>query len=154
MLTYFSKAWTEACRDHLNNSEKHLKTAKKLNGIWDFRILDGPDCKDRRITWTFENGKATDIKFECQPAPWTELREMPFNTDFTARFTAPLEIFAKLSKGEMGPLKALSSPEYNMEGNKTTILKMIQGVNSWNYQLKLIDCNYEFTQTDGDGAEI
>ena len=154
MLTYFSKAWSEACRESINNSEKHLKNAKKLNGTWDFRVLDGPDGKDRHVTWTFENGKATDLKFECKPAPWTELRAIPFNPDLVARFTAPLEMMAKLNKGEIGPLKALSSPEYHMEGKKMKIISMIQGVNSWNYHNAQIECNYEFIQTDDDGAEI
>ena len=32
MVTYYSKAWLEACAETLNNSEKHLKKARKLNG--------------------------------------------------------------------------------------------------------------------------
>lgn len=154
MVTYYGKAWLEACKETLNNSEKHLKKGRKLNGAWDFRVWDGPDGKDRRATWIFENGRCVDITFECRPAPWKELREMPLDPGYVGRFSCPFNMMARLNKGEIGPLKALASPEYQMEGKKTMVFKMMQGLNSWNEHNAMVDCNYEFSRTDDNGTEI
>jgi hypothetical protein len=61
---------------------------------------------------------------------------------------------AKLNRGEIGPLKALASPDYQVEGKKTMIFKMMQGINSWNDYNAQIACNYEFTETDADGNAV
>jgi len=154
MITYYGKQWLEACRDNLNNSEKHLKKGRKLNGIWDFRVWDGPDGKDRRATWTFENGRCVEVAFACQKAPWKELREMERNPEHVGRFSCPYDMMMKLNKGEIGPLKALASPDYTMEGKKTIIFKMMQGLNSWNDHNAQVECRYEFEATDDEGTAI
>lgn len=154
MLTYYGKAWLEACRKNLNTSEKHLKRAIKLNGIFDFRVWDGPDGKDRRATWTFDKGRCVEVTFQAAPAPWKELREMPLDENSVGRFSCPYDMMAKLNKGEIGPLKALSSPEYELEGKKNMVFKMMMGLNSWNDHNAQIDCIYEFTETDDDGNAI
>jgi hypothetical protein len=155
MVTYYSKAWLEKCRDNLNNSEKHLKKAKKLNKNWSFRVWDGPDGKDRMATWSFENGKCTRVTFEARPAPWTELREEAFDKKtYIARFSCPFDMMAKLNKGEIGPMKALSSPDYQTEGSKVMIFKMLQGINSWNDHNAEVECNYDFSKTDDDGNAV
>ncbi len=155
MVTYYSKAWVEQCRDHLNESDKHLKKARKLNKKWFFRVWDGPDGKDRKATWEFENGHCVSVSFEAQLAPWKELRDEPFDKkEYIGRFSCPFDMMAKLNKGEIGPLKALSSPDYQVEGSKVMIFKMMQGINSWNDHNAEIDCNYDFTETDDDGNAI
>lgn len=40
MVTYYSKAWIAACVEHLNNSERHLKKARKLNTTATFQRLN------------------------------------------------------------------------------------------------------------------
>ncbi|MBN1289580.1 MAG: hypothetical protein JXA49_08100 [Actinobacteria bacterium] len=154
MVTYYSKAWLEECADHLNNSERHLKKAKKLNGKFAFRVWDGPDGKDRYATWEFEDGKCIATTFGCRTAPWDELRDAPYDDNWIVRFSCPYDMMAKLNKGEMSPLKALGSPEYKVEGKKTELFKKLQAVNSWNEHNAEVQCNYVFTQTDDDGNEI
>ena len=133
MVTYYGKQWLEACQKLLNESEKHQKKAKKLNGTWYFRVWDGPDGKDRKAIWVWENGHCRQVRFECRPSPWKELREDPFDKSaFVGRFSCPFDMMAKLNRGEMSPLKALSSPKYQVEGKKVLIFKMMQGLNSWN----------------------
>jgi hypothetical protein len=154
MITYYSKAWLEACQNRLNTSAEHLKKAAKLSGKFMFRLWDGPDGKDRVATWVLENGKATKITFETKPAPWQNLREMPFDQSLVTRFSCPFGMLAKLNRGEMSPLKALASPEYQVEGKKTQLFKMMAGLNSWNEQNAKIECNYNFTKTDDEGNAI
>ena len=154
MVTYYGKAWIEACKDNLNKSEKHLKKGRKLNGTFDFRVWDGPDGKDRRVTWTFDAGKCTETTLECQVAPWKELREMPINESYVGRISAPFDMMVKLDKGEIGPLKAITSSDNQLEGKKTIIFQRMTAMNSWADHNAQIECNYEFTQTDDEGNEI
>lgn len=154
MVTYYSEAWVAACVDNLNNSEKHLKKAKKLNGKFCFRVWDGPDGKDRMATWEFANGKCTKYTFEIQPAPWIELRDSAYDPIYVTRFSCPFNMMAKLNKGEMSPLKALASPDYQVEGKKTMLFKMMQSLNSWNEHNAMIECDYDFTQTDETGNAV
>lgn len=154
MVTYYSKAWLEACADHLNNSESHLKKAKKLSGKIAFRVWDGPDGKDRMAIWEFKDGKCLNTEYGCQPAPWNELRDAAYDESWIVRFSCPFDMMAMLNKGEMSPLKALGSPEYKVEGKKTELFKKLQAINSWNDHNAEIECNYVFSQTDDGGNEI
>jgi len=154
MITYYSKAWLEACMENMNNSEKHLKKAKKLNGNFCFRVWDGPDGKDRLATWELEKGKCLKITFETKPSPWQELKDTPYDDTYVTRFSCPFGMMAKLNKGEMSPLKALASPAYQVEGKKTLLFKMMQGLNSWNEHNAQIECNYDFTNTDDEGNAV
>ncbi|HDP79276.1 MAG TPA: hypothetical protein ENN21_00370 [Spirochaetes bacterium] len=155
MVTYYSLAWLEACRDEMNNSDKHMKKSRRLNGKFFFRVWDGPDGKDRRAVWEFADGKCTHVEFEARPAPWKELRDLPFDqSSYTGRFSCPFKMMAALNRGDMSPLKALSSPQYQVEGKKTQFFMMMQGVNSWNEHNARVKCNYDFTKTDDQGNAI
>ena len=154
MVTYYSEAWLAACVENLNHSEKHLKKAKKLNGKFCFRVWDGPDGKDRQATWEFNNGRCTNYTFEAHPAPWAELRESEYDSGYVTRFSCPFNMMAKLNKGEMSPLKALASPDYQVEGKKTLLFKMMQALNSWNAHNAQVECTYDFTQTDDKGNAV
>lgn len=151
MITYYSKAWMEACMAQMNGSQDHLKKARQLNGKWLFRLWDGPDGKDRSGIWTFEDGKCVKIEFEARPTPWKELREMAVPADGIGRFSSPFHMMAALNKGEISALKALSSPDYKLEGKKVLVFKMMQGITSWNNTNALVECDYNFTATDDDG---
>jgi hypothetical protein len=151
MVTYYSKAWVEACRDNLNASEEHLKKGRKLSGKFAFRVWDGPDGKDRLSVWEFVNGRCSQVRFEARPAPWKELREAPYDDSWIGRFSCPFDLIAKLNRGEISPLRALSSPKYSVEGKKVLLFKMMQGINSWNDHNARIACRYDFSKSDEDG---
>jgi len=154
MVTYYGKTWLEACRDKMNSTEGHLKKAKKLNGRFCFRVYDGPDGKDRTSDWTFENGRCTQVLFGIGCAPWMEVRESTLEEGYIGRFSCPFEMMARLNRGEISPLKALASPDYEVEGKKSLLFKMMQGINSWNEHNALVECNYDFTTTDDEGNEV
>jgi hypothetical protein len=155
MVTYYSKAWLEACKEKLNSSEKHRKKAAKLKGKFMFRVWDGPDKKDRLAVWEFQNGTCTKVEFDARPAPAKEFREMPFNgSEYVIRFSCPFSMMAMLNRGEMTPLKAFASPDYQVEGKKTQMFKMMAGLTSWNDHNAEIVCNYDFTRTDDAGNAI
>jgi len=154
MVTYYSKAWLEACRENLNNSEAHQKKAKKLSGIFAFRVWDGPDGKDREAIWVFDKGTCEKIDFKLLPAPAKEIREAPYDDSWIGRFSCPFDMMAKLNRGEITPLKALGSPDYQVEGKKVMLFKMMQGVNSWNEHNAQVECTYDFAQTDDDGNKV
>jgi len=154
MITYYSKAWMEACKETMNSSQDHLKKARKLNGRWYFRLWDGPDGKDRSGIWTFEDGVCKNVEFECRPSPWKELREMSLPADGLGRFSSPFHMMAALNRGDISPLKALSAPDYKLEGKKVLVFKMMQGINSWNDHNALVECDYDFTKTDDEGNKI
>lgn len=151
MTTYYSKAWMEACMEKMNTSQDHLKKARMLNGKWYFRLWDGPDGKDRSGIWTFENGVCKMVEFEAHQAPWKELREMALPDEGVGRFSSPFYMMAALNRGEISPLKALASPDYKLEGKKVLVFKMMQGITSWNNTNALVECDYNFTETDQVG---
>ena len=75
-------------------------------------------------------------------------------TDGVGRFSSPFQMIAALNRGEISPFKALASPDYQLEGKKTMIFRMMQGINSWNKHNALVECEYDFTETDEDGNKI
>ncbi len=155
MITYYGKKWLEACRDEMNNSEKHMKKSRRLTGSYFFRVWDGPDGKDRKAIWEFSEGKCIRVEFESKQAPWKELREEAMDERrYVGRFSCPFKMMASLNKGEMSPLKALTSPAYQVEGKKTQFFKMMQGINSWNEHNAKVKCEYDFTKTDDEGNAI
>jgi len=154
MITYYSKKWLEACMDNMNTSDSHKKKAKKLTGVFAFRVWDGPDGKDRWATWTMDKGKCLEVAFGAGAAPWRELRDAPLDDTWVARFSCPFDMMAKLNKGEVSPLKALASPSYQVEGKKTQLFKMMQGINSWNEHNAQVECDYDFDKTDDEGNAL
>jgi hypothetical protein len=151
MITYLGKEWLEVCKDNLNNSEKHREKAKLLNGVVCFRAWDGPDGKDRYLEWEMKDGQCLNVAFECQPAPWKELRERPLEDRILARISCPFEMIAALNRDEISPFRALNSPDYNIDGDRVELITRLQAVNSWNNHNRDIECNYDFAKTDEEG---
>src|SRR5438552_5074886 len=132
MIKYYTKSWLDECAYRINNDPNFEREAKKLNGTFVFRVYDGPDSKDRTVHWTFNQGKLTEWKYESQPAPWEELRNSPFNSAWIARFSSPYSMMMALNKGEMAPTRALTSPQYKIEGNKMTLMQLMRPLTLWN----------------------
>lgn len=153
MIKYYTKAWLEECVKRVNADSVFEQDAKKLNGTYVFRVYDGPDGKDRVMTWVFKQGKITDQAYEAQTAPWQELRSAPFNPTWAMRGSCPFNMMAALNKGEMTPMRALSSPHYKLEGNKMVLMQLMRPMSMWNDICAKVEVTYEFTSEDDTTSE-
>ncbi len=143
MIKFYSKEWLDEMARRMETDPRFLADGKKLNGTFVFRIYDGPDRKDRRTQWTFKQGKALEWKYEDQPAPWQALREEPFSANFVSRTTTTFEKAARLNRGEITVQRALSSPDYKIEGNMSLVMAMMKSFNAWNLIASEIPVAYD-----------
>ncbi len=154
MIKYYTKAWQEECVKRLNEDPVFEQEAKKLTGTFVFRIYDGPDGKDRTMVWVFKQGKLTSYSYEAQPAPWQELRNAAFNSAWMMRGSCPFTMMAALNKGEMTPMRALSSPHYKLEGNKMTLMQLMRPMSLWNDICAKVAVTYDYTSEDEADAPV
>jgi hypothetical protein len=144
MLKYYTKGWHEAVARQLKTDLKFLQDGKRLNGVFVFRCYDGPDGKDRMTSWTFKNGQVVHWSYEAKKAPWTELRHAPFDPQWVMRATATYDMSTELNKGNISPLRALTSPNYTIEGSKLMIMQLMKALNAWNVTAATVECTYEY----------
>ncbi len=148
MLKFYTKPWLDEIARRLASDSRFEQEGKKLNGTFVFRVYDGPDGKDRKTFWTFKHGKAVEYGYESHPSPWEELRKAPFSANWIMRSSGPFHTVAKVNKGEVSPQRAMSSPEYHIEGNKALIMAMMKAINIWNEIAAGIEVTYDFTSDD------
>src|SRR6185369_1420155 len=101
--------------ERLRTDTAFRNAARKLNGTFVFRVLDGPAGVDRCTTWTFANGECTDWTYESASAPWDALRTAPYDSSWIMRSTCPYRMMADLNRGDISPVRALASPNYHVE---------------------------------------
>ena len=146
MINYYTREWVEESVRRLRENREFLSTARKLNGTFVFRVLDGPGGADRMTTWTFKNGECVDWSYESQPTPWEEMRTAPFNNAWVMRSTCPYAMMADLNRGDISPVRALASPNYHVEGRKTMLLQMMRPLNMWNEICASVEVAYDHDQ--------
>lgn len=146
MFKYYTRAWVAEVEKRLKASEKFAQDGRRLNGVFGFRIYDCPDGKDRLVVWKFKDGQPVEWSYEAQKTPWTELRQAPFDTKWVMRATATYDMSAELNKGHISPLRALTSPHYQIEGSKLMIMQLMKALNAWNETAASIECTYEYTK--------
>ena len=143
MINYYTKAWVdEVCR-RLLESQEFRGEARKLNGTFVFRVLDGPGGADRETRWVFKSGEIVEGTYDSQPAPWTDMRTAPYNSAWVMRATCPYEMMAALNRGEITPIRALASPRYQIEGRKTMLMQMMRPLNKWNEIAASVEVVYD-----------
>jgi len=148
MIKFYSKAWLDEMARRMETDPRFLADGKKLNGTFVFRVYDGPDGRDRRTQWTFKQGKAIEWKYEDHPSPWQALREEPFSANFVSRTTMTYDKAARLNRGEITVQRALSSPDYKIEGNMSLVMAMMKSFQAWNLVASEIPVEYDFTAED------
>jgi hypothetical protein len=143
MHRYFTREAIAESIEQINNDREHLEAAKLLTGKFLLRALDTPDGKDLIVTYTFDKGRCTDWKYEEEQAP-SALRQRSFKplVEGLGRVTAKYATFVKLDRGEMEPADALSSPDYQLEGNTLMLMPMMQGIDSWNRRVRAMPKEY------------
>jgi hypothetical protein len=143
MINYYTEAWVdEVCR-RLLEDQNFRREARKLNGTFVFRVLDGPGKADRETRWVFRNGEIAEWTYNSRPSPWTEMRGAPYDPSWVMRATCPYEMMASLNKGEISPMRALASPRYQIEGRKTMLMQMMRSLNRWNEIAASVPVVYE-----------
>ena len=150
MIKYYTKEWQKECVRRINSDPTFEQEAKKLNGTFQFRIYDGPDRKDRLMSWTFKQGKVVETNYESKLAPWEELRNAPFNPSWMSRCTTPYSMMMALNKGEVAPMRALASPQYKIEGNKITLMQLMKPLSLWNQICSSVETVYDFSDEEPD----
>ncbi|MBX7219932.1 MAG: hypothetical protein K1Y36_08290 [Blastocatellia bacterium] len=148
MLKFYSKAWLDEIAKRLEADARFAQEGKKLNGTFVFRVYDGPDGKDRRTSWTFKNGKALDWKYLALPAPADDIRKEPYSGNWIMRATSTFDLMSKVNRGEISPTRAMSMPQYQIEGNKSLIMTMMKPITVWNEITAGIEVAYDFTEDD------
>jgi hypothetical protein len=146
MLKYYTKAWQAEVADRLKTDSKFAQDGRRLNGTFVFRCYDCPDGKDRQVIWTFKGGQVVKWTYEAKKAPWSELRDAPFDSKWVMRATATYDMSADLNKGNISPLRALTSPNYQIEGSKLMIMQLMKALNVWNAVAASVECTYEYSK--------
>ena len=115
----FVEAYVEA----LNDDAAFQKAAGSFTNTIILRCLDHPTGEDIEASYTFEDGEVTDVELWAEDAGDPDFRDDPFDKSAClARATAPYHVWVALDKGEMTPLAALTSPDYQIEGPKLKIM--------------------------------
>ena len=143
MINYYTRAWVDECCRRLREDETFRREARKLNGTFVFRVLDGPGGADRETRWVFKNGEIVEWTYDSAPAPWTEMRTAAYNNAWVMRATCPYAMMAELNRGDISPVRALASPKYTVEGRKTLLLQMMKQLNMWNEVCASVPVVYE-----------
>lgn len=145
MLKFYTKPWLEEIARRLEADPRFAQEGKKLNGTFVFRVYNGPDGNDRRTSWTFKAGKAVDYQYASGVSPSDDIRKEAFSGNWIMRVTTSFDMMAKVNRGEITPTRAMSSPEYQIEGNKNLIMAMMKAINIWNEITAGIEVTYEFS---------
>lgn len=146
MFNYYTKAWVAEVENRLKTSEKFTQDGRRLNGTFGFRIYDCPDGNDRLVVWKFKNGQPLEWAYDAQQSPWVALRNAAFDSKWVMRATATYDMSSELNKGNISPLRALTSPNYQIEGSKLMIMQLMKGLSVWNEVAASIECTYEYAK--------
>jgi putative sterol carrier protein len=129
-LKYLSPEWTaeaaKRLRDQLTPEQMKNLTSSMLT-----IYHNCPDGKDRALYYAIENGVFTDISIRQEP--WPEV-EFVISGDY--------EVFAKISRAEIGSRSALMKGQLRLQGNMVKALSLASIVDRFNKILAEIPCEY------------
>lgn len=127
----------------MNEDADFLRTTGSFTNTIILRCLDTPDAQDVEAVYTFEDGAVVNVEIWMDDAPSRDLRDAPFDKGTAlARATAPYTVWTQLDRGEIGVVQAITSPDYNVEGNKLKILAHLGILNGMNAVAAGIDKTY------------
>ena len=140
---FWTPDFIEAFVDALNADSEFRSKAKGFSNTIVFRCLDHPSGEDVEAAYTFEDGECTEVGLWIEDAPSSDFREDPFDKKAAmARATAPYSIWVQLDQGEMTPLGALTSPDYQIEGPKLKIMANMNVLNGMSDVSAKLDKTY------------
>ena len=140
---YWTPEFVEAYVEALNEDAAFQKVAGSFSNTIVLRCLDHPNGEDIEATYTFEEGEVTDVQLWVEDAGDPDFRDDPFDkATALARATAPYRVWVQLDKGEMTPLGALTSPDYQIEGPKLKIMANMGVLNGMGEVASRVDKTY------------
>lgn len=120
---YWSPEFIEAFVEAMNEDAAFQKTARHFSDTIVLRCLNHPTGQDIEAAYTFDDGEVTGVELWMEKAGDPDFLDDPFDKSRAlARATAPYPVWIKLDRGELTPLGALASPDYQIEGSKLKIM--------------------------------
>jgi putative sterol carrier protein len=129
-LKYLSPEWSAEAASRLR-SQLTPEQMKNLTSSMLTIYHNCPDGKERALYYAIENGIFTEIS--VREEPWPEV-EFVISGDY--------EVFAKISRAEMGSRSALMTGKLRLQGNMVKALSLASIVDRFNKVLSEIPCEY------------
>ncbi|MHB8895889.1 MAG: SCP2 sterol-binding domain-containing protein [Candidatus Geothermincolia bacterium] len=129
-LQYLGPEWSAEAKKRL---EKEL-TAENMHHVTSSMsniYQNTPDGKDRYLFIAFEDGKVSRFEVGEGEVPAAEFK-----------IIADYDVFAKISRGELGAVKALTSRKLTLRGNMAKAMRLAPRVDRMNKVLATIPTDY------------
>jgi len=129
-LEYLSPAWRDEAEKRLKEQltpEKMNKVSTSMSNIY----THCPNGEDRYMLFRFENGELTELTIDKGDPPKAEFR-----------ISGKYEVFARISRAELGSQKALMTRKLKLRGNMVKALKLAAVADRLNKVLATIPTNY------------
>jgi len=129
-FTYLSPEWVEEARKRLTERltpEKMNRITSSMTNIY----KNCPDGKERYMYVAIENGNIATFEVGEGEPPKAEFK-----------IIADYETFAKISRAELGAVRALTSRKLTLRGNMAKALRLAPTVDKLNKVLASIPADY------------
>lgn len=127
---YLSPEWTSEAASRLR-SQLTPEQMKNLTSSMLTIYHNCPDGQERALYYKIENGIFTDISVRQEPFP-----------DVEFAISGDYEVFAKISRAEIGSRSALMNGKLRLKGNMVKALSLASIVDRFNKVLSEIPCEY------------
>jgi putative sterol carrier protein len=129
-IKYLSPEWTAEAESRLR-SQLTPEMMKNLTSSMVTLYTNCPDGKDKALYYKLDNGIFTEIS----------VREAPFpEAEFV--ISGDYDVFAKISRAELGSRSALMTGKLRLQGNMVKALSLASIVDRFNKVLSEIECEY------------
>jgi len=129
-LIYLSPEWTIEAAQRLR-SQLTPEQMKNLTSSMLTIYHNCPDGQERALYYKIENGTFTDISVRQEPFPEVEFV-----------ISGDYDVFAKISRAEIGSRSALMNGKLRLKGNMVKALSLASIVDRFNKILSEIPCEY------------
>ena len=129
-IQYLTPAWREEAEKRLKaelSPERMNFISSSMSNIY----LDCPDGGTRYLFFRFENGEFAELLLGEGEPPAAEFR-----------ITGKYDVFAKISRAELGSQKALMTGKLKLKGNMVKALKLASIADRLNKVLSTIPATY------------
>lgn len=129
-MQYLTGEWRDEAERRLKSElspERMNHITSSMSNIY----LDCPDGKDRFLFFRFENGEFAELVLGEGEPPQAEFR-----------VTGKYEVFARISRAELGSQRALMTGKLKLKGNMVKALKLAAIADRLNKVLSTIPAQY------------
>lgn len=129
-IQYLTPAWRDEAERRLKaelSPERMNFISSSMSNIY----RDCPDGGTRHLFFRFENGEFAELLLGEGEPPAAEFR-----------ITGPYDVFAKISRAELGSQKALMTGKLKLKGNMVKALKLASIADRLNKVLSTIPATY------------